>query len=88
METAEKTDQKLSCEYAEKDSRIKYYKRTNHGLSATRNFGIQEATGDYYFFLDSDFFKSEAKSLIGYDGLSEQVLYEMRRTSSLVSIAL
>lgn len=41
-------------EYAEKDSRIKYYKRTNHGLSATRNFGIQESTGDYYFFLDSD----------------------------------
>ena len=37
-----------------------------------------------YFFFDSDFFKSEAKSLMGYDGLSEQVLYEMRRTSSLI----
>ena len=37
-----------------KDSRIKYFKRTNHGIGASRNFGLDKATGDYISFLDSD----------------------------------
>lgn len=36
------------------DSRIRYYKNTNHGVSYTRNFGISKATGDYIMFVDSD----------------------------------
>ena len=36
------------------DSRIKYFKRTNHGIGATRNFGIDKANGDFIGFLDSD----------------------------------
>ena len=36
------------------DSRIKYFKRTNHGIGATRNFGIDHASGEFIGFLDSD----------------------------------
>lgn len=36
------------------DKRIKYFKRENHGIGATRNFGIENSTGDYTIFLDSD----------------------------------
>ena len=40
--------------YAKSDSRIKLVHRENGGLSAARNTGLQNATGDYLFFLDSD----------------------------------
>lgn len=36
------------------DSRIKYYKRTNHGIGATRNFGIDKSSGEFIGFVDSD----------------------------------
>lgn len=36
------------------DSRIKYFKRSNHGIGATRNFGIDHSSGDFIGFLDSD----------------------------------
>ena len=36
------------------DKRIKYFKNTNHGIGYSRNFGLDKATGDYIFFLDSD----------------------------------
>lgn len=41
-------------EYAKKDSRIKCINRKNSGVSATRNAGIQSATGRYIMFVDSD----------------------------------
>ncbi len=40
--------------YAEKDSRIKVIKRENGGVSSARNRGIDEASGDYILFVDSD----------------------------------
>ena len=36
------------------DSRIKYFKKENGGLSDARNFGIEKSTGDYILFLDGD----------------------------------
>lgn len=36
------------------DKRIKYFKRTNHGIGATRNFGIDKASGEFIGFVDSD----------------------------------
>lgn len=44
----------LCREYAEKDSRIRFYPIENIGVSGARNFGLDKVTGDYVMFLDSD----------------------------------
>lgn len=41
-------------EYADKDSRFKYFKREHAGVSSTRNYGIEQAQGEYISFVDSD----------------------------------
>ena len=41
-------------EYAQKDNRIKLIRRENGGLSAARNTGLDNMTGEYVAFLDSD----------------------------------
>ena len=41
-------------EYAAKDPRFKYFKREHVGVSATRNYGIGQAQGEYISFVDSD----------------------------------
>ena len=40
--------------YALKDNRIKIVNQENKGLSATRNRGVEEATGEWISFIDSD----------------------------------
>lgn len=40
--------------YAKKDARIKVVNRPNGGLSAARNTGLENACGEYIYFLDSD----------------------------------
>lgn len=40
--------------YAEIDNRIKVIHKTNGGLSDARNVGLENATGDYVYFCDSD----------------------------------
>ena len=43
------------CEqYARRDDRIVVIHKKNGGLSDARNAGIEKASGDYIFFLDSD----------------------------------
>lgn len=36
------------------DNRIKYIKRSNHGIGASRNYGIDNSHGEYIVFVDSD----------------------------------
>ncbi|WP_165043396.1 glycosyltransferase family A protein [Dysgonomonas sp. ZJ709] len=46
--------EEIAMQWFEKDSRFKYFYKTNSGVSDTRNFGIQQATGEYILPLDSD----------------------------------
>lgn len=50
------TDNSLQIlrEYEKKYKCIKVFSKENEGLSATRNYGIQRATGKYLMFIDSD----------------------------------
>ncbi len=45
---------KIAEKYARNDARIKIISQENRGLSATRNRGIEIASGKYCYFLDSD----------------------------------
>ena len=45
---------KICQEYIKKDSRIKYIKQENRGISESRNRGIKESSGKYISFIDSD----------------------------------
>ncbi|QDP84654.1 glycosyltransferase [Chryseobacterium sp. SNU WT5] len=41
-------------EYSLKDTRFKFLSHENKGISETRNLGMDNAKGDYLFFLDAD----------------------------------
>lgn len=45
---------KIVKEYSKKDKRIKIIEKENTGVSDTRNIGINNATGEYIMFVDSD----------------------------------
>lgn len=43
------------CEkYCDMDRRFRYFYKTNGGVSSTRNLGLQQAKGEFVFFMDSD----------------------------------
>lgn len=44
----------LIQDYSQKDSRIKILNQKNQGLSAARNTGLKNATGEFITFVDSD----------------------------------
>lgn len=48
------TSPQLCDEYSLKDSRIKVIHQINKGVSAARNRGIEESTGDILIFVDAD----------------------------------
>ena len=45
---------KICQEYVKQDSRIKLFDNKNQGISFTRDFGVQKASGEYILFVDSD----------------------------------
>ncbi len=45
---------KIIQKYAKVDKRIKIISQLNNGVSSARNKGIENATGDYIFFMDAD----------------------------------
>lgn len=45
---------KICDEYAQKDNRIKVFHKANGGQSSARNLGIDNASGNYIGFIDSD----------------------------------
>lgn len=45
---------KICDEIARKDQRFKIFHRENHGVSPSRNFGIEQSTGEWICFIDAD----------------------------------
>ena len=50
-------------EYAQIDSRVRVIHQKNQGLSDARNAGLEQMTGDYFVFLDSDDWWADNKVL-------------------------
>ena len=65
-------------EYATKDNRIRVIHKENGGLSSARNSGIEIATGDAVFFLDSDDYLSTE--------CIEKMVYLMEENDAGISI--
>ena len=68
------TDDSESIIKSYNDSRIKYFKRSNHGIGKTRNFGISKSTGKYIMFLDSDDYLEENACEILYEKIEKEKL--------------
>lgn len=45
---------KIAKNFEKNDTRIKYYRKNNGGISSVRNFGVRVAHGDYIAFVDGD----------------------------------
>lgn len=58
--------------WAEKDARFRVVHQSNGGLSAARNTGIRNSTGDYVLFLDSDDFLDPNETDAMLQGLAER----------------
>lgn len=54
-------------EYKAKDSRFKFFRREHAGVSATRNYGIKQAQGEYITFVDADDWIEKNTCQITYD---------------------
>jgi len=61
-------------EYAKKDNRIKIIHKDNGGVSSARNLGIENATGEYIMFVDSDDILYNKWDLI-FDYIKEDDIY-------------
>ncbi|SUT94963.1 glycosyltransferase family 2 protein [Actinobacillus lignieresii] len=60
------------------DPRFRYFYKKNEGLGLTRNFGIENAKGEFIFFLDSD-------DLIYPDAFSNLINYMLENNLDVVS---
>lgn len=68
---------KICCEYEASDSRIRVFHKENSGVSDTRNFGIDHASGEYIVFVDADdYLMPEALSRIE-EGLQQNSMPDM-----------
>ena len=63
---------KICDEYAKKDERIRVIHQENKGLSGARNTGLENATGKYLMFIDSDdLFELDACEIM-YNAIEEK----------------
>lgn len=63
---------KICDEYAGMDSRIQVLHRNNQGVSASRNAGLDVASGEYIYFLDSDDYLPEQALHTLYSRMTEE----------------
>lgn len=71
-------------EYAAQDSRIKYFVKTNGGVSSARNFGLSKAVGDWVIFLDADdeMLHNNVELLLG---LTEKYQVDVAAVNNIIS---
>ena len=73
-------------EYSAKDSRFIFFKQEHSGVSATRNFGIEQAQGEYITFVDADDWIEPKTCEITYtfakDNNSDIVLFDYAPTGN------
>ena len=63
----------ICLKFAEKDSRVKYFKKGNGGLSSARNYGIDKSSGRYIVFVDpDDFWLSESALSVMYNTITSK----------------
>jgi glycosyl transferase, family 2/glycosyl transferase family 8 len=82
-------------EFFKKDTRIRYIRQENGGLSAARNAGIDLATGDYITFIDpddwvtEDYIETLYNQLIKYEAdisIGNYNLYDESRSKYLIKV--
>ena len=78
--------EKICNELEKADERIRVIHQKNNGIAATRNIGIENATGQYISFVDSDdylavvlFETQKNKYLIGPDGKPLGIIPDARK---------
>ncbi|MBO6195202.1 MAG: glycosyltransferase family 2 protein [Bacilli bacterium] len=77
-------------EIQKKDNRIKLFKKNNSGVSATRNFGVSHANGDYVTFVDSDDYLefdcyeriTKSINICNYDFIRYNFKYDFEKTNN------
>ncbi|MBO5935009.1 MAG: glycosyltransferase family 2 protein [Clostridia bacterium] len=62
---------KICDEYQANDNRIKVIHKKNAGVSAARNTGLEQSTGEYYCFIDSDDNIAENYIEVLYNAIAE-----------------
>jgi len=65
------------CEIVcKEDKRFKLFNNDNHGVSYSRNFGIEKAIGDYIMFVDADdVLKGEWENIVYDNFYKEDIVY-------------
>ena len=63
--------EEICKEFFKRDTRIRYVRQENGGLSAARNTGIELATGDYITFIDPDDWVTEDYVEVLYQKLKD-----------------
>ena len=58
-------------EYANAHPRVRYFAKENGGVSSARNLGLEQATGEYILFVDSDDYVAETYLMTINDAVSE-----------------
>lgn len=83
-DNSNKTCTSLLSQIAEEDERINvFHFHSTQGVAAARNYGIEKATGDYIYFLDSDDYLPERtlELLLSHIGDSPIIRGKIRSTS-------
>lgn len=70
----------VCARFWEHDSRFRYYRKDNGGLSSSRNFGMRHVQGDYVLFLDGD-------DLLARDAVEELVELAVANDVPMVTCA-